>query len=344
MNHLESKIRQIIGDFDPKAPPPPVDPLANSLSRPRWSVMIPTFNCAQYLRQTLESVLAQDPGPELMQIEVIDDCSTKDDPEAVVREVGKGRVSFYRKEKNAGATANFNTCIERSKGEYVHILHGDDWVLPGFYQEVEKRLLREPTAGMAIVRAYVVNEDESMKGIAPCATEDEGLLYEYQEHLMCNDFYTPGHVFRRSSFEKLGAYRLDLIHVADWEITVRVYQNLGSVYIKKPMACYRFFSANDTGKLAMEAKNIIDYIKFSLIAKKYFPLFNDKKFVENARDLAIRQCAKFITLKKRSAFLANLDIACKLDKILSTKNIPIKKIMYFLKIAKWNLKYLFQKN
>ena len=57
---------------------------------PLWSVMIPTYNCARYLRETLASVLAQDPGPEVMQIKVIDDCSTLDDPEAVVTETWTG--------------------------------------------------------------------------------------------------------------------------------------------------------------------------------------------------------------------------------------------------------------
>ncbi len=60
--------------------------------RPLWSVMIPTYHCADYLRQTLESVLAQDPGPDMMQVEVVDDHSTEDDPEAVVREVRACRV------------------------------------------------------------------------------------------------------------------------------------------------------------------------------------------------------------------------------------------------------------
>jgi GT2 family glycosyltransferase len=75
---------------------PQITPVPEGVHRPFWSVMIPTYNCANYLAQTLESVLAQDPGPERMQIEVIDDCSTKDDPEAVVREIGKGRVSFLQ--------------------------------------------------------------------------------------------------------------------------------------------------------------------------------------------------------------------------------------------------------
>ena len=43
---------------------------------PFWSVMIPTYNPrADYLEETLHSVLQQDPGPEQMQIEVIDDGS-----------------------------------------------------------------------------------------------------------------------------------------------------------------------------------------------------------------------------------------------------------------------------
>jgi glycosyltransferase involved in cell wall biosynthesis len=57
--------------------------VADGIVRPRWSVMIPTHNCARYLRETLTSVLAQDPGPDVMQIEVVDDHSTKDDPEQV---------------------------------------------------------------------------------------------------------------------------------------------------------------------------------------------------------------------------------------------------------------------
>jgi hypothetical protein len=46
--------------------------------------MIPTYNCAIYLRETLASVLAPDPGSEHMQIEVVDDFFGKDDPEVTL--------------------------------------------------------------------------------------------------------------------------------------------------------------------------------------------------------------------------------------------------------------------
>jgi hypothetical protein len=52
-----------------------------------------------------------------MQIEVIDNCSTKDDPQAVVEEIGKGRVGFYRQPQSVGHTKNFETCFNAIAGK-----------------------------------------------------------------------------------------------------------------------------------------------------------------------------------------------------------------------------------
>jgi len=104
----------------------PVPKVAEEVSRPLWSVMIPTYNCAQFLRETLASVLMQDLGPEVMQIEVVDDYSTQGDVEAIVQEMGQGRVGFYRQPENRGHVWNFQTCLERSQGRLIHLLHGDD--------------------------------------------------------------------------------------------------------------------------------------------------------------------------------------------------------------------------
>src|SRR3954468_17323800 len=104
---------------------PCIPVLTSQQDRPFFSVMIPTFNSTRFLRQTLESVLAQDPGPEIMEIVVVDNAST-DDPEAVVREVGGNRVRFVRQLENIGAIKNFNSCIARARGHWIHILHSDD--------------------------------------------------------------------------------------------------------------------------------------------------------------------------------------------------------------------------
>ena len=62
--------------------PPKIEALPENEKRPLWSVMIPTYNCTQYLRHTLESVLAQALPQDEMQIEVVDDFSTDADVEA----------------------------------------------------------------------------------------------------------------------------------------------------------------------------------------------------------------------------------------------------------------------
>ena len=144
-----------------------VSPIPEGEPRPLWSVMIPTYNCAKYLPKTLESVLAQDPGSELMQIEVIDDCSTQDDPQAIVEELGKGRVSFYRQPDNVGHIKNFQTCLERSRGKLIHLLHGDDCVRPGFYSKLQQGFEKNPEVGAAFCRHIHMDEENNWHYISP---------------------------------------------------------------------------------------------------------------------------------------------------------------------------------
>jgi cellulose synthase/poly-beta-1,6-N-acetylglucosamine synthase-like glycosyltransferase len=74
--------------------------------------MIPTYNPGRYLEKTLESVLLQDPGPQEMQIEVVDDCSTNIEVEELIRRVAGDRVSVFRqpertrKRSHSGARAD----------------------------------------------------------------------------------------------------------------------------------------------------------------------------------------------------------------------------------------------
>src|SRR4029450_1568238 len=120
-------------------PPPLIPDRKGSGARPYWSVIIPSYNPrAAYLEETLRSVLAQDPGPDEMQIEVVDDCSPDGAPVELVHRIAGDRVAVHRERKNNGLAGIWNRCIERACGEWVHILHQDDIVLPGFYEHLRK--------------------------------------------------------------------------------------------------------------------------------------------------------------------------------------------------------------
>jgi glycosyltransferase involved in cell wall biosynthesis len=201
---------------------PEIAPVPDGEHRPLWSVMIPTYNCAALLRETLESVLGQDPGADSMQIEVIDDSSTKDDPEAVVQELGKGRVAFHRHPKNVGATANFNACLLRSRGRLVQILHGDDLVLPGYYERMQDLLRKHPEAGSAFCRYIVIDDDGLWRGMNEPMQRRSG-IYPDALHAIVSDNWGQfaAVVLRRSLVEAVGGFHPSLVHAADWDLWKR---------------------------------------------------------------------------------------------------------------------------
>lgn len=236
---------------------PQTSPVAQGIHRPFWSVMIPTYNCADYLWQTLESVLAQAPNPEQMQIEVIDDCSTKDDPEAVVRAVGKGRVSFYRQPENRGAIYNFNTCIQRSLGHYVHILHGDDFIAPDFYSSYAELIQSHPDATLLISPAIAVDENNRhVRTDSPLPNQNGAIADFLQIQAVRNAVLTPTAVVPRSVYEQVGGYHQRLSHTADWDMWFRAALNGKAVTLDRHVAYYRIHSGSDTSRLALTGKNI----------------------------------------------------------------------------------------
>jgi glycosyltransferase involved in cell wall biosynthesis len=242
---------------------PKVEQIAAGIARPLWSVMIPAYNCAKYLRPCLESVLAQDPGFGRMEIEVVDDCSTEDDPEAVVRELGKGRVKFHRKSRNEGVTANFNTCVQRSSGQLVHILHGDDYVLPGFYRTIEGLAERYPAVSFFHTRALVVDETGNTEDTSPPVENLEKPGNEVAPFYYANPFRTAGVVIRRAFYEKRGGFNPKFVHATDWEMWVRAVFLGSGVCSNETLAIYRSFAGNDTSRLVRTGANLIDCLRLA---------------------------------------------------------------------------------
>src|SRR3990167_6457282 len=135
--------------------------------------MIPTYNCAQQARETIASVLAQAPGPDRMEIVVVDDASS-DDIAGVVAAFG-ARVRLHRQPANLGVPDNLTEAIRLSRGRLVHILHGDDLVMPGFYDTMEDAL-SDTEAGAAFCRHAYIDGEGREKGLGPLAMPNMGRL------------------------------------------------------------------------------------------------------------------------------------------------------------------------
>jgi glycosyltransferase involved in cell wall biosynthesis len=239
--------------------------------RPLWSVMIPAHDCASYLRETLASVLAQDPGPEHMQIEVVDDASS-DEPEAVVAELGGGRVGFFRQPRNVGHVANFNTCLERSRGRLVHLLHGDDCVREGFYAAMSRLLEAEGSAGAAFCRYIAIDEQGNWSSIAALEQRSAGLIEGWLERIATGQrLQTPCMVVRREAYERLGGFDSRGGFAEDWEMWVRIAASYPVAYEPRPLALYRVHSLSRTGRMLRTGENVRDLRRVIDINREHLP-------------------------------------------------------------------------
>jgi len=262
-----------------------ISPIADPDSRPVWSVMIPTYNCAKYLREALQSVLQQDQGPELMQIEVIDDHSTKDDPSKIVEELSKGRVIFFRQQSNQGSVANFNTCIKRSRGHLVHVLHGDDFVAPGFYDKMQHLFNENSNIGGAFCRYTYVDANSKPTAISELEETNSGILSDWLSRIaVAQKIQPPSVVVRREVYEVLGGFDQRICCCAeDWEMWVRIASKYSFGFEPEPLAFYRMQLNSLTGNCARSGQNIRDIVQALSIISDYLPRDQRKLLLSESR-------------------------------------------------------------
>jgi len=263
---------------------PTIEPVPGSIKRPFWSVMIPTYNDAKYLAKTLESVLLQDPGADIMQIEVVDDCSTAGDIEALVQEIGRGRVAFYRQPKNLGLLANWDACIQRSRGHWIHLLHQDDFVLPGFYNRLRQGIEQETSVGAAFCRNVYVDEDSNWQSLSNLEQKTPGILTDWIERISVTQLVQfPAIVVKRLTYEKLGGFCPQARSAADWEMWRRIAVHYPIWYEPQLLACFRLHSNSTSSGLIQRGENIADTRLSIDVACTYLPPDIAQKATQEAK-------------------------------------------------------------
>ena len=248
-----------------------IPPILAGVPRPLWSVLIPTYNCAQYLKETLQSVLAQDPGPEKMEIIVVDGHSMKDDPGSVVAQYGQGRVRFVREEENLGRIHTYQTGLLLSTGRIIHQLHGDDKVRSGFYARMEQLLQAHPQAGAGFCRNLSIDGHGIWKGLSGIERYEDGIIDQFLEKIVSNQrVQTPAMVVRREVYETLGGFdlRLNRGH-EDWEMWIRIACFYPVVFCNEVLAEYRSHGNNATSVDVLDGSSFRAYRLVPEIVDRY---------------------------------------------------------------------------
>lgn len=269
----------------PKDPPqilPRCAPLPGEVY-PLWSVMIPVYNCSNYLRGTLESVMMQDSGREKMQIEVCDDASTDAHIEQIVWEIGKGRINYYRQPRNVGHIRNFETCLNRSTGSLIHLLHGDDKVYHNFYQKMEDFFSQFPDASAAFCRYAVIDEYDGSKWVSDEELPQPGILDNWLTKMACEQrIVTPSMVVKREVYETLGSF-YGVHYCEDWEMWLRIAAMYETGFIPEVLAEYLVRDGSNSSKSFLSGGNLKDIRWLIKSTRKYFPPSDWRKIQLKAR-------------------------------------------------------------
>ncbi|WP_373055891.1 glycosyltransferase family 2 protein [Zunongwangia sp. H14] len=264
------------------ASPPYIAPIKDQYPRPLWSVMIPVYNCSNYLPEAIESVLKQDMGKALMQIEVVDDCSTDANVEELVRKLGKGRVKYYKQEVNVGSLRNFETCINQARGKYVHLLHGDDRVKIGYYASLTKLFDKFPEAGAAFCAWEHIDSEGNFSHQSRIEAKEPCVLENWLHKLA--EFPRLQYVaitVKREVYEKLGSFYL--VHYGeDWEMWARIAKHYPTAYIPEFLAEYREHKNSITWRSYQSGQNIKDIAKVTAAIISYLPKKDQKKMLKIA--------------------------------------------------------------
>ena len=290
----------------------------DGIQRPFWSVMIPTFNPDEaYLEQTLRSILNQDPGPDQMQIIVVDDCSPKGAPVELIRRVAGDRITLISESKNLGLAGIWNRCIDLACGEWVHILHQDDLILPGFYERLKLGAQSNPEIGAAFCRQAFMDEDGHWFHITQLERRQRGVLENWMERIAIRQrIETASIVVRRSVYEKLGGFTDNLCYALDWEMWRRIASRYQVWYEPQILACYRLHSKSTTMRLGKEGKRIEDVVRSIEVAKAYLPTASaDRISLLARREFALTELDEVMKFKDVTDFSAGRSLILECIKV-----------------------------
>ena len=258
---------------DASSSPAPIQAVTGSFERPFLSVMIPTWRpVPEYLERAIRSVLDQLESSRRIQLEIVDDCSPDFDPSAFAARFGHGAVSFHRHDRRLGLAGNWNACLARATGHWVHLLHQDDFVLPGFYQALLRGIDHHPYVAAAFCASYFA--DANGAGWAPSLLpmNGPGILDDCFRHVFVRlSIQCSAMIVRRDVYETLGGFDAGFSYALDWDMWKRVAVRYPIWYDPQPLACYRMHAASETSRQRLAGTHLVEVFKSINHSATYLP-------------------------------------------------------------------------
>ncbi len=217
------------------------------------SIVIPTYNRADIIRDALESVLAQ--SYQDFEILVVDDGSS-DNTAEVVASVGSNKIRFLRSERNCGCSAAYNRGIKEAAGNLIAFLDSDDIWEPEYLQREVDFLARHSDVGVVFCDTEIRGPEMHVPSLMslmdafprflktnPKATE---YVVDSRQMYLCLLQEVPikpsATIARREVFSTAGVFDEKWPSGTDWDLFLRMARQTNFGYVDKALVTQRFRS------------------------------------------------------------------------------------------------------
>lgn len=210
--------------------------------KPRFSVVVPLYNKAPYVRKALESVLSQTYRD--FELIVVDDGSRDESMIVVqdfIRDVSCMMYNVCDKikviqQENAGVAAARNNGVAKSKGEYVCFLDADDWWDPTYLEEKDRLIKEYPDAGL-----YATNYVYYKSGKTHVALKLERGYMNYPKAYLYSaamPVFTCATCMPRKIFNEMGGFPVGIKLGEDFLLWAKTALHYKVAFCEKPLAYY----------------------------------------------------------------------------------------------------------
>ncbi len=216
---------------------------------PLVSVVIPSYNHARYIKETIASVCSQSWAK--MEIILVDDGSQDNTLEILDSLHHIDSLRVYRRE-NQGTAAALNFGLSQANGEYIAILNSDDRFHQGRVEKLHQSLVSSPDQALfSFSRVQLIDQE----GLPVSSGPTHEWLEAAQSHLhpdtplalaLLRDNFactSSNFFFHRSVLDRVGGFR-DFRYVNDLDFLIRCLSTVGSVYCQETLLDYRIHDAN----------------------------------------------------------------------------------------------------
>ena len=259
-----------------------VIPLYKSKDNPLVSVIMPAYNAAAHIAESIESILIQ--NYRNLELIVVDDGST-DNTNDIVMGFKDNRIKYFYK-NNSGPSGTRNFAISKARGQYIMPLDSDDMMTP---DSIARHLMEfENHPDVDLVYCDVLLIDDRSKPIQIMNKPE----YRDRRHLI-RDLFRAGHPIlpfrlgiRRSVFDKIGFYDEDLLIGEDYDMMRRfIKADLKAHHLSEPLHLRRMHTDSlSRDATAQKVKSHFKVLKRFVDSFSYDELFPDIEWDEIPAD------------------------------------------------------------